>query len=141
MHGSRHGLRLGAADGILARGAPPHPRPLGPAGPAGAPPLPGLLTLQRRRSSEGTGVESARRTPSAEPLRPAGGSPPLDQTRASAGCVPERRPPRVARLPVSAAFCLGAAEPGTNARRVLFIAQLFACIFERLMCTVILINS
>lgn len=53
----------------------------------------------------------------------------------------ERRSPRVARFPVSATFWLGASEPETNALRVTFIAQLFAFIFERLMCTTTLLNA
>lgn len=90
---------------------------LGAAGPAGDQPLPWSSTpngLQAR--SEGSGADSAAETPAQSP---SGCSRPLQQARASAGRVQERRPRGVAGLPISTTFWLGASEPETN----LFIAQ------------------
>lgn len=46
-----------------------------------------------------------------------------------------------ARLRIYTTFWLGASEPGTNTRRVVSIAQLFASLSERLLCTTTLTNA
>lgn len=68
--------------------------------------------------AEGGGARASTRgaRPEGAPTQSHSSSPPLDPAPVSAGHAQGRRPPSVARLPVSTSFSLSASEPGTNAQ-------------------------